>query len=130
MAIFNNQFQAFILLKSKRNWNPKKQVNSHLIRHEILYTNIDQTPVNSLHGLLTCEIGGLDYHVTTTYMWYRTRFDCIHIYHLFCNGLVQVIYSGVSGQCSHTIVLLSRPYSRVLLFQMFNYTMTNFDHVA
>ena len=26
----------------------------------ILYTNIDQTLVNSLHGLLNCEIGGLD----------------------------------------------------------------------
>ena len=25
------------------------------------------------------------------------------MYHLFCNALVHKIYSGVSGQCSHTI---------------------------
>ena len=29
----------------------------------VLYTNIDQTLVNSLHGLLNCEIVGLDCHV-------------------------------------------------------------------
>ena len=32
----------------------------------ILYTNIDQTFVNSLHRLLNCEIGGLDFRVITT----------------------------------------------------------------
>ena len=31
----------------------------------LLYTNIDQTLVNSLHKLLNCEIGGLDCHVIT-----------------------------------------------------------------
>ena len=66
-----------------------------------LYTNIDQTLVHSLHGLWNCEIGGLDYHVTTAE--YRTRVHCIHMYHLFCIALVHVIYFGVSGQCSHTI---------------------------
>jgi len=35
-----------------------------------MYRNIDQTLVNSLHGLLNCEIGGLDY---------RTRVHCIHM---------------------------------------------------
>jgi len=59
-----------------------------------LYTNIDQTLVTSLHGLLKCEIGGLDCCVFT--MEYRTGVD-------FCNALVHVIYSGESGQCSHTI---------------------------
>ena len=34
---------------------------------------------------------------------YRTRVHCIHMYHLFCNALVRVIYSGISGQCSHAI---------------------------
>jgi len=67
----------------------------------VLYTNIDQTLVNSLHRLLYCEIGGLDCHVITTE--YRTRVHCIHMHHLLCNALVLVIYSGVSGQCSHTI---------------------------
>jgi len=57
--------------------------------------------VNSLHGLLNCEISGLDCRVITTE--YRTRVHCIHMYHLFCNALVHVIYSRVSGQCSHTI---------------------------
>ena len=75
-----------------------------LQKHEytcLLYTNIEQTLVKSLHGLMNCEIGGLACHVTTTE--YRTRVHCIHMLHLFCNVLVHVIYSGVSGQCSHTI---------------------------
>ena len=67
----------------------------------IWYTNIDQKLVNSLHRLLNCEIGGLDCRVITTE--YRTRAHCIHMYHLFCNEVVHVIYSEVSGQCSHTI---------------------------
>ena len=37
----------------------------------LLYTNIDQKLVNSLHGLLNCEIDGLDCRVITT--GYRTR---------------------------------------------------------
>ena len=69
----------------------------------ILYGNIDQTLVNPLHRLLNCEIGGLDCHVITTE--YRTRVHCIHMYHLFCNALVRVIYSVVSGQYSYTISL-------------------------
>jgi len=44
----------------------------------LLYTNIDQTLVNSLHRLLNCEIGGLDCHVISTE--YRTRVHCIHMY--------------------------------------------------
>ena len=32
----------------------------------LLYTNIDHTLLNSLHGLLNCEICGLDCHVITT----------------------------------------------------------------
>ena len=43
----------------------------------ILYENIDQTLVNSLHKLLNREIGGLDCHVITTE--YRTRVHCIHM---------------------------------------------------
>ena len=43
----------------------------------LLYTNIEQTLVDSLHGLLNFEIGGLDCHVTTTE--YRTRVHCIHM---------------------------------------------------
>ena len=67
----------------------------------IVYTHIYNTLVYSLHGLLNCEIGGLDCHVITTE--YRTRVHCKHMYHLLCTALVHVIYSGVSGQCSHTI---------------------------
>ena len=69
-----------------------------------MYTNIDQTLVNSLHRLLNCEIGGLDCHVITTE--YRTRVHCLQMKHLFCNALVRVICSGVSGQCSYTIYYL------------------------
>ena len=39
--------------------------------YRVLYANIDQSLVNSLHGLLNCEIGGLGWHVITTE--YRTR---------------------------------------------------------
>jgi len=70
--------------------------------NEILHTNIDQTLVKSLHRLLNCEIGGLDCRVITAE--YRTRVHYIHMYHLFCNALVHVNYSGLSGQCSHTIL--------------------------
>ena len=38
---------------------------------------IDQTLMNSLHGLLNCEIGGLDCHSITTE--YITRVHCIHM---------------------------------------------------
>ena len=43
----------------------------------VLHGNIDQTLVNPLLCLLNCEIGGLDYHVSTTE--YRTRVHCIHM---------------------------------------------------
>jgi len=43
----------------------------------VLYTNIDETLVNSLHRLVDCEIGGLGGRVTTTE--YRTRVHCIHM---------------------------------------------------
>jgi len=69
----------------------------------ILHENINQTLVNSLHGLLNCEIGGLDCRVITTE--YKIRINCIYMLHLFCNALVYVIYSDVSGTCFHTIVL-------------------------
>ena len=39
--------------------------------------NIDQTLVNALHRLLTCEIGGLNWHVITTE--YRTHVHFIHM---------------------------------------------------
>ena len=56
----------------------------------ILYANIDRTLVNSLHGLLNCEIGGLDCHVITTE--YITR---VHVTPIF-NALVHVNHSVVS----------------------------------
>jgi len=65
----------------------------------LLYMNINQELVNSLHGLLNGEIGGLHCRVITTE--YRTRVHCIHMYHLFCKALV--LYSEVSGQCLYTI---------------------------
>jgi len=34
---------------------------------------------------------------------YRIR---VHFKHLFCNALIHVIYSEVSAQCSHTILLI------------------------
>ena len=43
----------------------------------LLYRNIDQKLVNSLHRLLNCEIGGLDCRVITPE--YKTRVHCIHM---------------------------------------------------
>ena len=43
----------------------------------LLYTNINQTLVNSLHILLNGEIGGLDCHVSTTE--YITSVHCKHM---------------------------------------------------
>jgi len=80
------------------------------LNRKVLYTNIDRTLVNSLHRLLNCEIGGLDCRVSTTE--YRTRVHCIHMYHLFCDALVCVIYSEVSGQCSQTMILIEATYHR------------------
>jgi len=70
----------------------------------LVYTHIDQTVMNSLQGLLNCEIGGLDCRAITTE--YISHVHCIHRYHLFCNALVHIIHSGVSGQCSHIIHML------------------------
>jgi len=62
-----------------------------LVCVNIMYENIDQTLVNSLHGLLNCEIGRLDCDVITTE--YRAGVHCIHLYHLLFNALVNGIYS-------------------------------------
>jgi len=35
-------------------------------KYQVLHGNIDQTLVNSLHGLLNFEIGGLDSRVVAT----------------------------------------------------------------
>jgi len=43
----------------------------------VLHVIIDQTLVNTLHGLLNFEISGLDCRVILTE--YRTRVHCIHM---------------------------------------------------
>ena len=69
----------------------------------VLYRNIDQTLVNSLQGLLNFEIGGLDCRFFFSPKDCKTRVQCKHMEHLFCNALVHVIYSRVSGQSSYTV---------------------------
>ena len=59
----------------------------------LLYTNIGQTLVNSLHGQLNCEIGGLDCRVITTEYITRVHstvythvipiLQCVHLCNLF-----------------------------------------------
>ena len=66
----------------------------------VLYRNIHQKLVNSLHGLLNYKIGGLDCHVIT--IEYRAHVHCINIPILLCIGPI-VIYSRVSGQYSHAV---------------------------
>ena len=58
--------------------------------------------MNSLHGLLNFEIGGLDCHVITTE--YIKHVQCIQMKHLFFNAFVNVIYSVVSGKYSYTTI--------------------------
>ena len=38
----------------------------YLFETLVVHWKIDQTLVNSLHGLPNCEIGGLDCHIITT----------------------------------------------------------------
>ena len=62
----------------------------HIIHKVVLYTNIDQTLVNSLHGLLNCALGGLD--VSCYYnRAYNTR--PVYTHATPCNAFG--IYSGV-----------------------------------
>jgi len=46
-------------------------------RHSWIHYTAYQSLLSSLHGLLNCEIGGLDRHVITTE--YRTCVHCIHM---------------------------------------------------
>jgi len=70
-------------------------------------------------------IRGLDGHVIPTE--YRTSVHCIHMWHLFCNALVHVIYSAVSGQCSHTIQCASVLYSVVITWHNSNPPISQFN---
>ena len=86
---------------------------------KLVHGNTDQTLVNSLHGLLNCEIGGLMCHVITTE--YRTCVHCIHVmYHLICDALVHVIYFVVSGQYSYSILLYNWIIIREPFFLFFS----------
>ena len=49
---------------------------------------------------------------------YKPRVHCTHMLHLFCNALVHVIYSGLSGQCSHTIPYIAYTYTMLVQFCM------------
>ena len=67
-----SQYNTHIIIPIKP--HNKEMHKNHTL---LLYRNIDQKLVNSLHGLLNCEIGELDCHVITTE--YRTRVHCIHM---------------------------------------------------
>ena len=75
----------------------------NIIEPLLLYTNNDQTLVNSLPGRLNKDIGvgGLDCHVITTdYTAVSSEYTCNPY---VCNTLVHVMYSRVSRQYAHTI---------------------------
>ena len=80
----------------------------------ILHRNIDNTLVNSLHGLLNCEMGGLECRVITTCTEYRTHAHCIHMYHLICNVLVHVIYSIIQVNILMQYLVVNRRQESVL----------------
>ena len=46
------------------------------------------------------------------------------MYHLVCNALVHVMYSGVSGQCSHTIRVIK---AIILLFDYKQYNTIQYN---
>ena len=51
--------------------------SQHVCVHMLLYISIDRTLMNSVNGMLNCEIGGLDRRVITTE--YGIRVHCIHM---------------------------------------------------
>jgi len=58
--------------------------------------------VDSLHRHLNCEIIGLDCRAIITE--YRARVIIVYTCNIYFVGtLVNVVYSGVYGQCSHTM---------------------------
>jgi len=75
-----------------------QEKNAHNIVR-MVYTNIDQKLVNSFTRIIELWNRWIRLSCYNN----RTRVYCIHIYHLFCNALVHVIYSEVSGQYSYTI---------------------------
>ena len=98
----DHMMQMPVFTMTQRTLNYRHVNCIHMYSHwYVVYTNIDLTFMNSLHGLLNYEIGELDCHIITTE--YRTRVHCIHMLQLFCNAGIHVIYSGVSGQWFHTI---------------------------
>jgi len=69
---------------------------------QLLHGNIDQTLVNSLHGLLNFETGELDCRVITTE--YLSRFNKSTCNTYLCYSLFHIKFiSVVSGQYSYTI---------------------------
>ena len=69
---WNIQFRNDLYIKKSRLFT----------RFKLLYTNLDQTLMSSLHGLMNCEIDGLKCRVITSE--YRPRVHWIHMLHLFC----------------------------------------------
>ena len=72
---------------------------------QLLYTNIDQALINSLHRLIKYTVKQVD---QTVMLLQRSieHVSIVHtrtIYFVYSNALVHVIYSGVSDQCSYTI---------------------------
>jgi len=92
------------------------RLNAHCL--PVLNGSIDQTLVKSLHGLLNCEIGGLDCRVITTE--YRSRVHCIHMFHLFCNALIgqcdlfKSVWSIFSCNTTWDLILLVNEYQNAL----------------
>ena len=66
--------------------------------------------MTSLHGLLNCEIGGLDCHVITTE--YRTRVHCIfNSKTLFKDKVsLKLIFPGAIHTCKHILQLFIHIY--------------------
>ena len=63
----NNMYYNLFILFIIHSFIYSLKIKYTMILVQELYTNIDQTSVNSLHGLLNCEIGGLDCRVITSY---------------------------------------------------------------
>ena len=105
------QFEAFEFIQSRGEFSQSLLIRPTIPQHHsnplyllIVYKHWPDTrEFITQSGELWNRWIKLDCRVIITE--YRICVHCIHMYHLFCNALVHVIYSGVSGPCSHTIVM-------------------------
>jgi len=87
----------------------------------VLYTNIDQTLVNSLHGLFNCEIGGLDCRSTDYIVYIEPEYMVLYtnIDQTLVNSLHGLLNCEIGGLDCHVITTEYR--TRVHCIHIYKY---------